>query len=49
MQRRHILDIVPMKFGDGENEITEGKAFIKNMETHEQTEVLLAEIESHFA
>ena len=33
----------------GENEITEGKAFIKNMETHEQTEVLLAEIESHFA
>jgi histidyl-tRNA synthetase len=32
----------------GENEITEGKAFIKNMETHEQTEVLLAEIESYF-
>ena len=32
----------------GENEITEGKAFIKNMETHEQTEVLLSEIESYF-
>ena len=33
----------------GENEITEGKAVIKNMDSHEQTEVLLSEIETYFA